>query len=127
MSNALITSLILLIGLAIGLLLGFRLGKSLTESQGSAASNDLVALKALLEKSEERLKDAESKNESQAKIATQMEEMKATVERMRVQAQEAAEKRVKSEVELTSTINEMRTASTSLFDETRKIAGALSS
>jgi DNA recombination protein RmuC len=42
------------------------------------------------------LKDAESKNESQAKIATQMEEMKATVERMRVQAQDAAEKRVKS-------------------------------
>jgi DNA recombination protein RmuC len=127
MSNALITSLILLIGLAIGLLLGLRLGKSLTASQGTAASHDLVALKALLEKSEERLKDAESKNESQAKIATQMEEMKATVERMRVQAQEAAEKRVKSEVELTSTINEMRTASTSLFDETRKIAGALSS
>jgi DNA recombination protein RmuC len=127
MSNALITSLILLIGLTIGLLLGLRLGKSLTASQGSAASNDLVALKALLEKSEERLKDAESKNESQAKIATQMEEMKATVERMRVQAQEAAEKRVKSEVELTSTINEMRTATTSLFDETRKIAGALSS
>lgn len=123
MSNALITSLVLLIGLSIGLVLGLRFGKS----QGSAASNDLVALKALLEKSEERLKDAEGKNESQAKIATQMEEMKATVERMRVQAQEAAEKRVKSEVELTSTINEMRSASTSLFDETRKIAGALSS
>jgi DNA recombination protein RmuC len=123
MSNALITSLVLLIGLSIGLLLGLRFGKS----QNSTAAHDLVALKALLEKSEERLKDAENKNESQAKIATQMEEMKATVERMRVQAQEAAEKRVKSEVELTSTINEMRTASTSLFDETRKIAGALSS
>jgi DNA recombination protein RmuC len=123
MSNALITSLVLLIGLAIGLLLGLRFGKA----EGASASNDLVALKALLEKSEERLKDAESKNESQAKIATQMEEMKATVERMRVQAQDAAEKRVKSEVELTSTINEMRSASTSLFDETRKIAGALSS
>ena len=123
MSNALITSLVLLIGLAIGLVLGLRFGKS----ESSAASNDLVALKALLEKSEERLKDAESKNESQAKIATQMEEMKATVERMRVQAQDAAEKRVKSEVELTSTINEMRNASTNLFDETRKIAGALSS
>ncbi|CAN2177138.1 COG1322 Predicted nuclease of restriction endonuclease-like fold, RmuC family [Candidatus Nanopelagicaceae bacterium] len=123
MSNALITSLVLLIGLSIGLVLGLRFGKS----ESSAASNDLVALKALLEKSEERLKDAESKNESQAKIATQMEEMKATVERMRVQAQDAAEKRVKSEVELTSTINEMRNASTNLFDETRKIAGALSS
>ena len=56
-----------------------------------------------------------------------MEEMKSTVERMRVQAQDAAEKRVASETELKSTINEMRQASTSLFDETRKIAGALSS
>ena len=123
MSNALITSLVLLIGLAIGLVLGLRLGRS----QGATANNDVIALKALLEKSEERLKDVEAKNESQTKIATQMEEMKATVERMRVQAQDAAEKRVKSEVELTSTINEMRTASTNLFDETRKIAGALSS
>lgn len=123
MSNALTTSLVLLIGLAIGLLLGLKFGRSTS----STANNDVVALKALLEKSEERLKDAESKNESQAKIATQMEEMKTTVERMRVQAQEAAEKRVASEVELKSTINEMRTASTNLFDETRKIAGALSS
>lgn len=123
MSNALITSLVLLIGLAIGLVLGLRFGRS----QGATANNDVIALKALLEKSEERLKDVEAKNESQTKIATQMEEMKATVERMRVQAQDAAEKRVKSEVELTSTINEMRTASTNLFDETRKIAGALSS
>ena len=123
MSNALTTSLVLLIGLAIGLLLGLKFGRS----NSSTANNDVVALKALLEKSEERLKDAESENESQAKIATQMEEMKTTVERMRVQAQEAAEKRVASEVELKSTINEMRTASTNLFDETRKIAGALSS
>jgi DNA recombination protein RmuC len=123
MSNALITSLVLLIGLLIGLVIGIWFGKS----QSTSAAGDLATLKALLEKSEERLKDAEAKNENQTKIATQMEEMKTTVERMRVQAQEAAEKRVASEVELKSTINEMRTASTSLFDETRKIAGALSS
>lgn len=123
MSNALITSLVLLIGLAIGLLIGLRFGKG----QGASASNDLIALKALLEQSEARLKDAEGKNENQAKIATQMEEMKITVERMRLQAQDAAEKRIASESELKSTINEMRNASTNLFDETRKIAGALSS
>lgn len=123
MSNALVIIVVLLIGLAIGLAIGIWVGKS----QGSSVAGDVTTLKALLEKSEERLKDAESKNESQAKIATQMEEMKATVERMRVQAQEAAEKRVASETELKSTINEMRTASTNLFDETRKIAGALSS
>jgi len=123
MSNALITTAVLLIGLAIGFFFGARLARS----QSSNSSSDITTLKALLEKSEERLKEAEGKNESQAKIATQMEEMKTTVERMRVQAQEAAEKRVASEVELKSTINEMRSASTSLFDETRKIAGALSS
>jgi DNA recombination protein RmuC len=123
MSNALVISAVLLIGLLAGLAIGIRFGRS----QGSSTTGDVTTLKALLEKSEERLKDAEGKNESQAKIATQMEEMKSTVERMRVQAQDAAEKRVASESELKSTINEMRLASTSLFDETRKIAGALSS
>lgn len=123
MSNALITALVLLIGLAVGLLIGIWVGKS----QGSSSAGDVATLKALLEKSEERLKDVEAKNESQTKIATQMEEMKSTVERMRQQAQDAAEKRVASESELKSTITEMRTASNNLFEETRKIAGALSS
>jgi DNA recombination protein RmuC len=92
MSNALITTLVLLIGLIVGLAIGIWFGRSqASQSQGST-NNDLIALKALLEKSEERLREAESKNESQAKIATQMEEMKTTVERMRVQAQDAAEK-----------------------------------
>jgi DNA recombination protein RmuC len=123
MSNALVTALVLLIGLAVGLLIGIWVGKS----QGSSSAGDVATLKALLEKSEERLKDVEAKNESQTKIATQMEEMKSTVERMRQQAQDAAEKRVASESELKSTITEMRTASNNLFEETRKIAGALSS
>ena len=123
MSNALITALVLLIGLLVGLFIGIWVGKS----QGSSSAGDVATLKALLEKSEERLKDVEAKNESQTKIATQMEEMKSTVERMRQQAQDAAEKRVASESELKSTITEMRTASNNLFEETRKIAGALSS
>ncbi len=127
MSNALTLALLLIIGLAIGLAIGFWVGKSQSTSASTSATSDIAALKALLEKSEERLKDAEAKNESAAKIATQLEEMKSSVERMRVQAQDAAEKRVASETELKSTINEMRSASTNLFDETRKIAGALSS
>jgi DNA recombination protein RmuC len=123
MSTALITSLVLLVGLAIGIAIGLTISKS----RGATATLEIATLKALLEKSEERLKDVEGKNESQSKIAIQMEEMKTTVERMRTQAQDAAEKRARSEAELTSTINEMRSASTTLFDETRKIAGALSS
>jgi DNA recombination protein RmuC len=112
----------LLVGLLAGLAIGIWFGRS----RSSHLSDDLVAVKALLNKSEERLKSAEERYESQTKIATEMEEMKATVERMRLQANDAAEKRVASEAELRSTINEMRTASTSLFDETRKIAAALS-
>ncbi len=123
MSNALTISVVLLLGLAIGLLLGLRLGRA----DSSTASNELIAVKALLEKSEERLKEAESKNDAQSKIATQLEDMKTSVERMRQQASEAAEKRIQSETDLNRTITEMRTASSTLFDETRKIAGALSS
>jgi DNA recombination protein RmuC len=123
MSNALTISVVLLLGLAIGLLLGLRLGRA----NFSTASNELIAVKALLEKSEERLKEAEGKNDAQSKIATQLEDMKTSVERMRQQASEAAEKRIQSETDLNRTITEMRTASSTLFDETRKIAGALSS
>jgi DNA recombination protein RmuC len=123
MSNALTISLVLLIGLIAGLAIGIWFGRS----QGGSSTQDLATVKALLEKSEERLKEAESKNESQAKIAVQLEEMRTSVERMRTQAQDASEKRIQSETELKGTINEMRQASTSLFDETRKIASALSS
>jgi DNA recombination protein RmuC len=123
MSNALTISAVLLAGLIVGLFVGLRFGRATSTS----SATDLAALNALLAKSEERLKESESKNESAAKIATQLEDMRTSVERMRTQAQEASEKRIQSETELKGTINEMRQASTSLFDETRKIAGALSS
>ena len=126
MSNSLTTGFLLLLLLLIGVAIGVAIGLNLGRAKSAASGGDIAALKALLEKSEERLKDAEGKNESQAKIATQMEEMRTTVERMRAQAQDAAEKRIQSETELKGTINEMRLASSSLFDETRKIAGALS-
>ena len=123
MSNALTISAVLLAGLIVGLFIGLRFGRA----TGTSSATDLAALNALLAKSEERLKESESKNESAAKIATQLEDMRTSVERMRTQAQEVSEKRIQSETELKGTINEMRQASTSLFDETRKIAGALSS
>ncbi len=123
MSNTLTTSLVLLTGLILGIAIGFLIARA----RSAAATIEIATLKALLTKSDERLLDLEGKNESQNKIATQMEEMKTTVERMRTQAQEAAEKRIQSETDLNRTITEMRNASSTLFDETRKIAGALSS
>jgi DNA recombination protein RmuC len=90
-------------------------------------AQELNDVKVLLKASDDRLKAAEAKSENDTKIATQMEEMKASVERMRAQSQEAAEKRIASETQLVGTIDEMRKASTTFFDETKKIAGALAS
>ena len=128
MSSALVT----LITLIIGLILGLGLGIWISRIKNSGTSSDSLAqelndVKVLLKASDERLKAAEAKSENDTKIATQMEEMKATVERMRQQSQEAAEKRIASETQLVSTIDEMRKASTTFFDETKKIAGALAS
>ena len=128
MSSALVT----LITLIIGLFLGLGLGIWISRIKNSAGSSDSLAqelndVKVLLKASDERLKAAEEKSQADIKIATQMEEMKATVERMRTQSQEAAEKRIASETQLVSTIDEMRKASTTFFDETKKIAGALAS
>ncbi|ASY15478.1 DNA recombination protein RmuC [Candidatus Planktophila sulfonica] len=128
MSSALVT----LITLIIGLFLGLGLGIWISRIKNSAGSSQLLAqelndVKVLLKASDERLKAAEEKSQADTKIATQMEEMKATVERMRTQSQEAAEKRIASETQLVSTIDEMRKASTTFFDETKKIAGALAS
>lgn len=129
MPSSLVTIITLLIGLAMGLGLGLWIASlKRTSANGDASSlaQQLNDVQVLLKASEERLKVAESKNENEMKIATQMEEMRATVERMRLQAADAAVQRVQSETQLFGTIEEMRKASTSLFDETRKIAGALS-
>jgi DNA recombination protein RmuC len=128
MSSALVT----LITLIIGLFLGLGLGIWISRIQSSAGSSESLAqelndVKVLLKASDERLKAAEEKSQADTKIATQMEEMKATVERRRNQSQEAAEKRIASETQIVSTIDEMRKASTTFFDETKKIAGALAS
>jgi len=128
MSSALVT----LITLIIGLFLGLGLGIWISRIKNGAGTSDSLAqelndVKVLLKASDDRLKAAEEKSQADIKIATQMEEMKTTVERMRVQSQEAAEKRIASETQLVSTIDEMRKASTTFFDETKKIAGALAS
>jgi DNA recombination protein RmuC len=128
MSSALVTLITLIIGLFLGLGLGLWISRIKDSGDSSAQlAQELNDVKVLLKASDERLKAAEEKSQADTKIATQMEEMKTTVERMRLQSQEAAEKRIASETQLVSTIDEMRKASTTFFDETKKIAGALAS
>ena len=126
MPSALVTLITLILGLFIGLGLGIWISRTKNAAgSGTHLAQELNDLKVLLKASDDRLKAAEAKSENDTKIATQMEEMKTSVERMRIQANDAAEKRVASEVQLIGTIDEMRKASTSFFDETKKIAGAL--
>ncbi len=128
MSSALVTLITLIIGLFLGLGLGIWISRIKNTSGASdSLAQELNDVKVLLKASDDRLKAAEAKSENETKIATQMEEMKTTVERMRAQSQDAAEKRIASETQLVSTIDEMRKASTTFFDETKKIAGALAS
>ena len=130
MSSTVVTLITLILGLFIGLALGLWIARIKSAASGgntSTISQELNDVKVLLKASDDRLKAAEAKSENETKIATQMEEMKSTVERMRLQAQEASEKRIASEVQLVGTIDEMRKASTTFFDETKKIAGALAS
>ena len=130
MSSTVVTLITLILGLFLGLALGLWISRIKSGANGgntSTISQELNDVKVLLKASDDRLKAAEAKSENETKIATQMEEMKTTVERMRLQAQEAAEKRIASEVQLVGTIDEMRKASTTFFDETKKIAGALAS
>ncbi len=130
MSSTVVTLITLILGLFLGLALGLWISRIKSGANGgntSTMSQELNDVKVLLKASDDRLRAAEAKSENETKIATQMEEMKATVERMRMQAQEASEKRIASEVQLVGTIDEMRKASTTFFDETKKIAGALAS
>jgi len=127
MSSALVTLITLIIGLFLGLGLGIWISRMKnTGNSSEKLAQELNDVKVLLKASDDRLKAAEAKSENDTKIATQMEEMKKSVETMRTQAQDAAVQRVASETQLIGTIDEMRKASTSFFDETKKIAGALS-
>ena len=119
MSEALVTLLTLLIGLFIGLGFGLFFAK-LRAGDGASAAIQRDQYKSDLEAAQARaLEDT--------KFATELAAMKATVETLTKQGLEANRLRTEAETRIDTTINEMRRANQSIFDETRKIAGALSS
>ena len=119
MSDALVTLLALLIGLFIGLGFGLFIAK-LRTGDGASAAIQRDQYKSDLEAAQARaLEDT--------KFATELAAMKATVETLTKQGLEANRLRTEAETRIDTTINEMRRANQSIFDETRKIAGALSS
>ena len=112
------TTLTLLIGLIIGIAIGYLIAALRHKSSGADG--------ALLADYKKQLEAERSKTESSIKLTAELTAMKSTVEKLSIQSNEANRIRTEAEAKLETTINEMRRASESIFDETKKIAGALS-
>jgi DNA recombination protein RmuC len=112
------TTLTLLIGLIIGIAIGYLIAALRHKSTDTDG--------ALLADYKKQLEAERSKTESSIKLTAELTAMKSTVEKLSIQSNEANRIRTEAEAKLETTINEMRRASESIFDETKKIAGALS-
>ena len=112
------TTLTLVIGLIIGGGAGYLIAALRHKSSGADG--------ALLDDYKKQLEAERSKTESSIKLTAELNAMKSTVEKLSIQSNEANRIRTEAEAKLETTINEMRRASESIFDETKKIAGALS-
>ncbi|CAB4680595.1 unannotated protein [freshwater metagenome] len=108
----------LLIGLIAGAAVGYLLR--------AVKSGSAVADRALLDDYKAQLAAERGKTESAVKLNAELVAMKDSVNKLSTQAAEANRIRTEAEAKLETTINEMRRASESIFDETKKIAGALS-
>ena len=108
--------------LLIGLFAGVALGYLARGNKSSSASAD----RALLDDYKAQLADERGKTESTVKLNAELTAMKETVQKLSTQSNEANRIRTEAEAKLETTINEMRRASESTFEETKKIASALS-
>ncbi len=107
--------------LIIGLLAGGAIGYLLRANK----SGDAVADRALLDDYKSQLAAERGKTESAIKLNAELNAVKESVQKLSTQSHEANRIRTEAEAKLETTINEMRRASESIFDETKKIAGAL--
>jgi len=107
--------------LIIGLLAGGAIGYLFRANK----SGDAVADRALLDDYKSQLAAERGKTESAIKLNAELNAMKESVQKLSTQSHEANRIRTEAEAKLETTINEMRRASESIFDETKKIAGAL--
>ena len=108
--------------LLIGLIAGAAIGYLLRALKSGSA----VADRALLDDYKVQLAAERGKTDSAVKLNAELVAMKESVNKLSTQAAEANRIRTEAEAKLETTITEMRRASESIFDETKKIAGALS-
>ena len=108
----------LLIGLIAGAAIGFLFS--------SLKSKDSAGNQALLDDYKVQLDAERKKTETAITLNAELVAVKDSVSKLTTQSNEANRIRTEAEAKLNTTILEMRRASESIFDETKKIAGALS-
>ena len=108
------------------LLIGLIAGSAIGYLFSSLKSKDSAGNQALLDNYKIQLEAERSKTESAIKLNAELIAVKDSVTKLTTQSNEANRIRTEAEANLNTTILEMRRASESIFDETRKIAGALS-
>ena len=108
----------LLIGLIAGATIGYLLS--------SLKSKDSAGAQALLDDYRVQLDAERKKTETAITLNAELVAVKDSVSKLTTQSNEANRIRTEAEAKLNTTILEMRRASESIFDETKKIAGALS-
>jgi len=111
-----------IVTLIVGLLAGCAIGYLLRANKSGSS----VADRALLDDYKAQLAAEREKTESSVKLNAELNAVKESVQKLSTQSNEANRIRTEAEAKLETTINEMRRASESIFDETKKIAGALS-
>ncbi len=105
--------------LLIGLFIGLGFGLLISSLKKGAPAALLADYKLQLEAERQ-------KTESAIKVNAEFVAMKESVQKLSQQSSDANRARTQAETKLETTINEMRRASESIFDETKKIASALS-
>jgi DNA recombination protein RmuC len=108
--------------LIVGLLAGAAIGYLFASLQRKTDSTN----GALIDDYKKQLEAERNKTENSIKLTAELNAMKETVKELSQQSNEANRTRTEAEARLASTISEMRRASESFFDETKKISGALS-
>ena len=108
------------------LLIGLIAGSAIGYLFSSLKSKDSAGNQALLEDYKVQLDAERGKTESAIKLNAELLAVKESVSQLTTQSNEANRIRTEAEAKLNTTILEMRRASESIFDETKKIAGALS-
>ena len=111
-------AIFLIVGLTAGAAIGYLFASLQRKSDPKS--------EALIEDYKKQLESERNKTENSIKLTAEINAMKETVKELSQQSNEANRTRTEAEAKLASTISEMRRASESFFDETKKISGALS-